>query len=206
MNIISNNCLGGFIYKDFLQIKYENPFIFSRMNYEDFLYLLVNYENINFENFELIKESDKLEKFRIIIDNKIKVQFNHYKFDKDCIISTVKIFNDEKTMRTTTNVYYNKIWEYIVEKYEQRIKRMSKKIDLIALDVDDKNDIDVNKILEVCKKKNYIVFACTNKIPEETSDNIIVRKRIQHYDRSPQPSEVWQDYQEEIKTLLKIKG
>jgi len=47
MNIISNNCLGGFIYKDFLQIKYENPFIFSLMDYDDFLYLLENYETID---------------------------------------------------------------------------------------------------------------------------------------------------------------
>ncbi len=206
MNIISNNCLGGFIYKDFLQIKYENPFIFSLMDYDDFLYLLENYETIDFENFELIKESEKFENFGIIIEGKIKVRFIHSKFDKECKIPTIKVFHDEKTMRTVTDIYYNKIWEYIVEKYLSRIKRMPKRIDLIALDVDDDNDIDVNKILEVCKEKNYKVFVCTNKIAEETSENIIVRKRISHYGRGPQPSDVWQDYQEEIKMLLNIKG
>jgi uncharacterized protein (DUF1919 family) len=174
MNIISANCLGGHIYRDLLHVKYDNPFIWTRIDSDSFIHLLENYENINFNNFVLIKESNKLENFRIIIEDKIKIQFTHHKFDKNSIKPTVK----------NVDVYYNKIWEYIVEKYESRIKRLSKTIDLVAVD-DWSDNINVYRILEICKNKNYPLFICTNRLPEINTEKIIIKPRLIHENHGP---------------------
>lgn len=54
MNIISNNCLGGFFYK-FNNIQFNNPFIWSAILTDSMYYLIKNYDTINFNNFELTK-------------------------------------------------------------------------------------------------------------------------------------------------------
>lgn len=195
MNIISANCLGGHIYRDLLHVKYDNQFIWTRIDSDSFIYLLENYEKVNFDNFILTKESKQLENFRIIIADKIKIQFNHHRFDKNAVLPTIR----------NVDVYYNKIWEYIVEKYELRTKRLSKTIDLVAVD-DWSDNINVNKILEICKNKNYPLFICTNRLPEMNTEKIIIKPRLIHDNHGPGPGDIWQDYNKEIKTLLKIKS
>lgn len=115
MNIISNNCLSGFLYKDFLRTEFENPFVWSVIDFKSMLYLIQNYNKINFKNFELIKDNNW--NFSIIIDNNIKVQYVHYKFSPTA--KTVQI-----NPKIAGEVFYNKIWEYIINIYNKRLERM----------------------------------------------------------------------------------
>ena len=119
MNIISNSCIGGFLMRDYLKEKFNNPFIWSYIDNISFFNLIKNYENINWLNFELIK--DKNWNFCILVDNLVKINYPHYHFDPNA--NKITFFDDDNQHR---NVYYNKIWEYIVEKYKTRTERMLK--------------------------------------------------------------------------------
>ena len=112
MNIIANSCVGGFIYKNELKCSFKNPFIWNIIDFNSMFYLVKNYENVNFNNYELIK--DNKWNFNLIIDKHITIQYVHYKFDPKANKPYVKYID----------YYSNKVWEYIVEKYEERMKRM----------------------------------------------------------------------------------
>ena len=82
------------------------------------LFLIQNWNIINFKNYELVKDNNW--NFSIIINEKVKVQYVHYIFDPNA-----------KTVQMHCNVRgdikYCKIWEYIIQKYEERLNRMLKK-------------------------------------------------------------------------------
>lgn len=50
MNLISRNCLDGFITRDLLHCKNNNPFIWLAMGLNSFHFLVENYDNIDFKN------------------------------------------------------------------------------------------------------------------------------------------------------------
>lgn len=115
MNLISQNCLTGNIYKNHLKEEFGNPFIWTVIDFSSMLYLIQNWNNINFKNYELVKD-DKWN-FSIIIDEKVKVQYVHYIFDP-----SAKIVQMHCNIRG--DIKYCKIWEYIIQKYEERLNRM----------------------------------------------------------------------------------
>lgn len=75
MNIISNRCIGAYIYRDIIKTKFQNPFVWSRINKQYFNYLFEHYSIINFYNYELGKIDDELSIFYLNIDNKVRVDF-----------------------------------------------------------------------------------------------------------------------------------
>ena len=113
MNIIANDCTGGFIYRDILSTSYKNPFIFSRTFLDDFIYLLKHFNELNFTKFNLCESTPF--KYYIRVDDAINIQYNHYKFDPTAA----------ELRKEPPNVYYSKIWEYIVNKYIERTRRMT---------------------------------------------------------------------------------
>jgi len=117
MNIISNNCIGGYFYKKNKWI-YANPFIWSSCYGDSLDILMDEYSNINFDNYVCNKNDETT--FYILIDNKIKVQFIHYIMDETC----KNIVVDEP------NVSYCKIQEYIIEKYKKRVQRLKESAEL----------------------------------------------------------------------------
>ena len=56
MNIISNNCVGGFLY-NIKKEKYKNPFIWMRVTGESLKHLILDYDKIDFTNYELTKDN-----------------------------------------------------------------------------------------------------------------------------------------------------
>lgn len=112
MNLIGHTCIPSFITTKCLNENISNPFSYAVLDFNSVYNLVKDYDIINWFNYELIK--DKNWNFYIIIDNKIKIWYGHYKFDK----------NVNGIITKNNNVYSNKIWEYIVEKYETRVKRM----------------------------------------------------------------------------------
>jgi len=165
MNIITHNCLAGYLYKNCIKSEFENPFIWTVIDFNSMLKLILNWDNINFNNYELIKDNNW--NFSIIIDNNIKIQYVHYKFDKN--------INFIDKNGTGTDIKSNKIWEYIINVYEKRIKRMQiKKEKPIFLICNSKTIFkdcfytdEQLKILE--KYKNVYIFK--NLENNETEDN-----------------------------------
>lgn len=150
MNIITNNCLGGHIYKDVLNEEYKNPFIWCFLDpYFDFIQ---NYQNIDFKNYRIEKIDNKLDKFKIIIEDKYELKFVHYSFDANC---DIPIINGRE-------VRYNKIWEYVVEKYEERLKRMDKNDEVIFMFYGNELSENEFNILKEKSKTNR-VFVFNNK-------------------------------------------
>lgn len=154
MNIITNNCLGGHIYKDLLKTEYKNPFIWTLFEPDDYIDFIDNFDNINFENYEIDKVGEGLSNnFQIVIEGKYHIKCIHHHFD----------VNADKPFIKGTDVYYNRIWEYINEKYLKRLERMKKEKNTIFIYYEP--NLECNKITlltEIAKKHKCLAF--TNKL------------------------------------------
>lgn len=115
MNIVSNSCIGAYLMRDYYKYQYNNPFCWSFILVDDFITLMNEWDNIDFMNYTLEKRGKKLEEgFKTVIDSKVTLLWYHY------------LFSTKYNKPTTKNidVFSNHIWEYIIEKYEERTKRM----------------------------------------------------------------------------------
>lgn len=112
MNIISNSCVGAFLYRDYFLKEYTNPFCWNYIESKDMYNLIANYNNINFLNYELVKDNNW--NFSIIIDNLVKVNYVHYKFNP----------HKSKLFYHGNDISSNNIWKYIIKKYNERVNRM----------------------------------------------------------------------------------
>ena len=114
MNVIGNSCVGAYIYKNHLKSNYENPFTWAIVDFNSMFYLIKNYNKIDFNKFKLIKDAKC--NFSIVVDGHVKIDYVHYKLDRTA----------KKPIKKKFDVFYCKIWEFIVLKYLERIKRMQK--------------------------------------------------------------------------------
>ena len=112
MNLIGNSCIASYITRDCLKQPFSNPFTWCIMNFESCFNLVKYYDSINFTHFKL--QHDSKWNFSIIIDDLIEVQYVHYHFEP----------NSDKVTIKNNDVFYNKIWIYITNKYISRTKRM----------------------------------------------------------------------------------
>lgn len=127
--IISNTCVGGFIYK-YTNNEYDTPFIWCIVNDDDMLYCLNHYDEINFNNFKLVsifsKDSDNRlfsgfshinrNIYGINVDNKITIYFPHYYESNEKIILENGMSANGKDIKN-----------YVINKYKDRISRINKK-------------------------------------------------------------------------------
>lgn len=126
MNVIGNNCIGAYFMNEWKE-EYKNPFIWHILLFNDMLNLIKNYDNINFLDYEIAKSELKpgyLNTFKLLVNNKITIHYPHYKFKADENVPKV----------IHVDVYYNKIWEYVVKKYEKRLLRMTEKPCFLIID------------------------------------------------------------------------
>jgi uncharacterized protein (DUF1919 family) len=115
MNIVSNSCIGAYLMRDYYKYQYNNPFCWTFILVDDFVTLMNEWDNINFMKYTLEKRGKRLEDgFKTIIDGKVTLLWYHYLFSMKYNKPTTK----------GINVFSDKIWEYIIEKYEERTKRM----------------------------------------------------------------------------------
>ena len=120
-NIISNNCLMSFYYKENALGAFPTPFAWCRLSAVDMSNLILNFYRINWAHITLRHGSevpntieDKKDRYAIIIDNKIIARYTHIVFNEKCIQPSV-IEND---------ILYNKPWELIASNYKRRVNRM----------------------------------------------------------------------------------
>lgn len=196
MKLIGNNCLIGFTYRDILKQEYQTPFIWSRLWNDDLINLLQNYENINFNNYELKKTNPKLKDndndFYILLDNKVKIYFRH------CFFSIKH--NEPKKFHA--NVYFNKIWEYVFTKYIERTERMLKCTEKPIVIIHDCSPYyNLKDIIKICKEKHFRCMIFTNNMPE-TNDSDLCIKPV----KEDIPGKIIETYKKEILEFIKSKN
>ena len=113
MNIISNNCTAGWIYKQ-SGIQYNNPFVFTIMTPKDFTNLINNYDTLNFGNREIRQEGTC---YVITIDGLVDIKYIHHK-EKDVDTPYIKIERGDR------NMYGRNMKDYILSAYDRRVSRM----------------------------------------------------------------------------------
>lgn len=122
MFVISNNCCGGRLYQQ-TNIKFNNSFIWMVAPYDSIYYTMMNFGSIDWEDIEFHKSNLRPNTFIVQIENNIDLHYVHYKFDPNAkTIVQEKQFDREE--HWTGDVFYDKIWEFIYEKYTERTKRM----------------------------------------------------------------------------------
>lgn len=122
MLVISNNCCGGRLYQQ-TNTKFNNPFTWAVVPYDSIIYVMENFDKINWYDYEFEKSKLRPNTFIIKVENAIEFHYVHYKFDpKAKTIIQEKKFDKEENW--TGDVLYCKIWEFINQKYLDRTKRM----------------------------------------------------------------------------------
>lgn len=133
MKIVSNACNGAYYYKKYLNMSYNVPFIWNRIQADDMLKLIHNYDTINFRNIKsiLIKDyiiRDEIEKRDIpdintwntitglCVDNTFNVFFSHNIYDPACETPTI----------SGTNVRYKHNYKLTYDNWLRRVDRMEK--------------------------------------------------------------------------------
>ena len=167
-NLIGNCCAASFIMvdNDKLNQPLLNPFSYALIDFNSMKYLIENYDNLNLHNYKLIKEDGW--KFSIIIENKIKVFYLHYVFNPK-----VEYYHN----KINHNIESNKIWEYIVKKYEERLTRMEKEnitpIFVLGSAGNDRNHYSEQQVLELLNMKNdfKIIIAQKEDIKFNCTEN-----------------------------------
>lgn len=121
MFIISNNCCGGRMYQ-LAGLQYNNPFIWCVVPYDSIIYIMNNFNNIDWYDYTFEKSTLKPSTFIIKVQNKIEIHYVHHYFNALYNkVTNVKKNNGEYDFGET---YYCKIWEYLNDCYLKRIKRM----------------------------------------------------------------------------------
>lgn len=145
-NFISNNCIGGRLY-ECLNEQYQNPFIWTIVMPNDFLYLVENYDKINFKNIKIeygVFTNRPWKKYRYLIDNKVGLVAYHYEKDN----------NVEKPTKIDSDLHIKDIEHYMVSKYLQRLERMTNKAPIFvfsgfSLPQFDVSDENIEKFLSI---------------------------------------------------------
>lgn len=168
MNLICNNCGGADVYR-LLGKEYNNPFIWCATFAEDFINLINNYKNTDFNNFELTRLTaaaagaafyefdDKKCICGITVDNKFTIYYTHYCYSPLYSIPT-KIGPD---------IWYNKNFEYVYEKYIDRKDKMLKENEepiffIIAFQRHGWIKENIEKLLQI--KTNYKICLITDML------------------------------------------
>lgn len=81
-NIISSSCIGQLLYKTFFNCKYPNPFMGNIINGDNFIYLINNFNDINFLNikeftYNIHNFSKSSETYGLCIDDNINILYPH---------------------------------------------------------------------------------------------------------------------------------
>lgn len=124
MLVFGNNCCAAYFY-NYMNAQYNNPAIWCRILYDSMYYIITQYDNIDWFNYEIRKSIIKPNTFDIVIDNKFFINYSHYLQDLKCssIVTTSK-YDKAHKVHYMGDVKYCKIWEYVVQKYIDRCNRL----------------------------------------------------------------------------------
>ena len=175
MNIISNDCTAGFIYRE-INEEFKNPFIWTSIDIDNFIKLIENYDTLNFNNISIKLElntskiSVQNEKYPIItIDNKVDIHYFHH-FQKE---GTHSELNTEERY-----IYDEDIINYVKQIYFSRISRMTESPIFIWSNFEEYswyNSKDIEKLKNVSTKYKLIIYS-NSSIKNFSKDILIIKK------------------------------
>lgn len=171
MNIIGNCCISNFLLR-LWGFGNTNPFTWVDMDFNSFYNLLTNYDKINWDNINLTHRPHPYTKgqevFEITVDNKVKITYIHYVYDPNATEPIIN-YND---------VRYCKIWEYIIQKYNEHKDIMLKenKLPMFVLEWEhlDYDEAAFYKMLELDLKYKVAVITYNTKFKDIKKDNLLV--------------------------------
>ena len=123
MFVISNNCCGGMVYR-MTKVQFNNPFMWAVCPYRGIKYIMEHLYDINWGNITLSESKLRKRSYIITVDNAFPIHFVHYKFNKKVKKPTVVTHGSNQDDDWSSDIEWNHIWEYVVEKYIERVKRM----------------------------------------------------------------------------------
>ena len=170
MNIICNNCVGARLYEVTKQ-QFPNPFMWMAIDYDDYIKLIENYDNIDLSNPKFELETYKGNDYKsvlITLNNDIKLHYIHYIQD-DTKETPVKELN--------TNILYKDILSYAIQKWKNRLNRSKEEpIFLYSFNYMTPDyptyKIILDKLLNINDKQIMILVHEGIKIEQEIPDNI----------------------------------
>jgi len=175
-NLISNNCVGARYYER--KNGFTNPFMWNSIKYEDFIYLIKNFDKINFKNIkskftnnEIYREKDIENVPCIVLDNKINIYYIHHFYNKEH--PTKKIFRNKKSEENFNNGILNKveydmsgndILKYLENCWNKRLKKTNFNNKNIFVYWDSQDYTRDNDISELFKLKgNFKIIVISEK-------------------------------------------
>lgn len=176
MNVIANDCIGGYYYT-FKKEQNDNPFIYHAMTLSNFIKLIENYDKINFNNvsFKILKVSkifpQNKNTVQVNIDDKIIFEFIHHMFKKGVKKPTAVKQQNAFSNEVVRNLFYENIIDYLKEKYFLRLNRMKEEPIFVFHDNSGWTDININNILNVNTDRKIFIFT-TNKEIKSNKENI----------------------------------
>ncbi len=111
INIIGDSCVAADITLNVLHQPYINPFCWNIIDPVSYGKLISNYPDINFSDIKLEKHKT-LPKYYVIINNCVKVFYEHY----------IESPEHKTITKINNNVLYYDIKSYITSKYKSRLK------------------------------------------------------------------------------------
>lgn len=121
MNIISNNCCGGWFYR-FHQQPFNNPFIWMVAPYDTIYNAMMHFFDINWSNITINESKKRRNTFIITVDRLLELHYVHYIFSPEYPELTIK--PHKIYPEYDGDILSDHIWEYVVETYIKRTKRM----------------------------------------------------------------------------------
>ena len=176
MNIISNNCIGGFVYRDILHTQYTNPFIWTAItDNSSFLKFCENFDKIDFQNVSITTDTTSIyaqNKTALLIDDQYILCFHHVWHD-----SRYKEPTLIKNWGTGINVCCDDPAAYIKNKYFERLSRMSVNDKRLFMFYDaGKPYSDIIQLETICKKQNAYGIILTSENLQITENRVLLLK------------------------------
>jgi len=206
MQVIGNNCCGGYFYL-LNKERFNNPFMWSLIDASDFIYLIENFKNIDFTNVDFTeltntrfpdhvllnkKVNTNKHVIGLKIDNKITVYYTHYLYDRKMNAPT----------KIDIDIFYNKNYEYVYNKYMERLKRLSKNDEPIFYIITYRKHNWTEEKLKylLSLKTNYKIIIITQyKIKNKPDNVIIINDNLKEGD----PNKITKKYFNKLKELIK---
>ena len=123
MNVISNNCCGGMFYK-MTHRQYNNPFIWMVCPYDSIYRMLTRFTSINWANIKLNESTMKPNTYVLTVDNQVDIHYVHYMFNPNATTLITRSNSDTPICEWHSHREYCRIWEYIIDRYRSRVRRM----------------------------------------------------------------------------------
>lgn len=111
--IISTNCIGANFYHNYLQIPFYSPFIWAVTSYESIMNIIQKWDKIHWFNTRIEENICKPLTYSVVVDNIFTIHYVHY-FKS----------SDHDLLYKGASVFSNNIEEFIMNKYNERTKRM----------------------------------------------------------------------------------